>query len=440
MTSCCIPQLSFSFYRHRPLRADFSGGQISSDAGLLPLRAFDQRHGLTHDLAECVADFREDERIRHSVLSLFRQRLYQIIAGYEDANDADRLRHDPAFQILADQPLGTPLGSQPTLSRWENSPSPRDLLHLQDALLDWFVKICGEQVRKRGEILLDVDSTDDPTHGQQQLSFFNGGYDQHMYHPLLIFERHTGCLLAARLRRGTAASHARIIPLLLRIVPRLQREFPKVRIKLRADAGFALPLLYEFCEFFGISYVIGVFANSRLQGKAQRLERRLARRYRRTGKPQRSFSSFRYRAYSWSHQRRICYKAEHTAAGTNLRFLVTNLKGRSVSVFAFYNDRGECENRIEEFKNGFAADRLSCHRFRANAFRLLLHSFAYNLVNLFRLQLPSSLRSAQIETLRIQLFKIGARIRETARCIRIHLASGWPFQDLFLAVSSSNSS
>src|SRR5262252_44154 len=439
VTSCYIPQLSFSFYRHRPIRADFSGGQISSDAGLLPLRAFDQRHGLTRDLAKCLTDFREEERTRHSVLSLFRQRLYQIIAGYEDANDADRLRHDPAFQILADQPLGTPLGSQPTLSRWENSPAPRDLLHLQDALLDWFVKVCGEQVRKRGEILLDVDSTDDPTHGQQQLSFFNGGYDQYMYHPLLIFERYTGCLLAARLRRGTAASHARIIPLLLRIVPRLQREFPKARIKLRADAGFALPLLYEFCEFFGISYVIGVFANSRLQGKAQRLERRLARRYRRTGKPQRSFSSFRYRAYSWSHQRRVCYKAEHTDAGTNLRFLVTNLKGRSASVFSFYNDRGECENRIEEFKNGFAADRLSCHRFRANAFRLLLHSFAYNLVNLFRLQLPSSLRSAQIGTLRIQLFKIGARIRETARCIRIHLASGWPFQDLFLAASFCNS-
>ena len=136
------------------------------------------------------------------MLSLFRQRLYQIIAGYEDANDADRLRHDPAFQILADQPLGEPLGSQPTLSRWENSPSPRDLLRLQDALLDWFVKICGKQVRKRGEILLDVDSTDDPTHGQQQLSFFNGGYGQHMDHPLLIFERHTGCLLAARLRPG----------------------------------------------------------------------------------------------------------------------------------------------------------------------------------------------------------------------------------------------
>ena len=440
MTSRYIPQLSFSFYRHRAIRADFSGGQITSDAGLLPLRAFDQRHGLTRGLAELVADDRHDSRVSHPGLSLFRQRLYQIIAGYEDANDADRLRHDPVFQILADQPLGAALGSQPTLSRWENAPSARDLLHLQDALLDWFIKICGAQVRQRGEILLDVDSTDDPTHGQQQLSFFNAGYGQYMYHPLLVFERHSGCLLAARLRRGTAASNARIIPLLLRLVPRLQKEFPKVRIKLRADAGFALPLLYEFCEFFDIQYTIGIASNSRLQGKAQRLQHRLARRYRRSGKPQRSFSSFLYRAYSWSHRRRICYKAEHSEPGTNLRFLVTNLKGSSRSIFAFYNDRGECENRIEEFKNGFAADRLSCHRFRANAFRLLLHSFAYNLVNLFRLQLPLSLRSAQIETLRIQLFKIGARIRETARCIRIHLASGWPFQDLFQAAALCNSS
>jgi Transposase DDE domain group 1 len=151
------------------------------------------------------------------------------------------------------------------LSRWENSPAPRELLKLQDALLDWFVRICGEQVRKRGEILLDVDSTDDPTYGQQQLSFFNGGYDQHMYHPLLIFERHTGCLLAARLRPGRVVSHARIIPLLVRIVPRLQSEFPTVRIKLRADAGFATQLLYEFCEFFGLQYAIGIGRNSRLQ-------------------------------------------------------------------------------------------------------------------------------------------------------------------------------
>jgi len=432
MTSCCIPQLSFSFYQHRDIRADFSGGQITSDAGLLPLRAFDERHHLTRDWAALLDDPRREESVRHDELALLRQRIYQIVAGYEDANDADRLRHDPALQIVADQKLGEPLGSQPTFSRWENAPSARSLVHLNDALLDQFIRLCGRQVRQCGEILLDIDSTDDPTHGQQEFSFFNGAYDQHMYHPMLIFERHTGCLLSVRLRPGNASSHGRIVPMLLRIVPRLQRAFPGVTIKLRGDAGFALPLLYEFCEFFGIQYVLGIPANCVFQDRAEPLQKKLKRRYRRTELPQRSFSSFRHRARSWSHQRRICYKAEHTAVGTNLRFVVTNVAGRASEVFAFYNDRGECENRIEEFKNGFRADRLSCHRFLANAFRLLLHAFAYNLVNQFRLlQLPKAWRSIQIETLRARLFKIGARICQTARCIRVHLATGWPWQALF---------
>jgi hypothetical protein len=426
-----LPQLSFSFYRHQSIRTDFSGGQITSDAGLLPLRAFDQRHRLTSDLAQRLSDPREDGRVRHDSLLLLRQRIYQIVAGYEDANDADRLRHDPLLQIVADQPLGEALGSQPTLSRWENASSARDLVHLNDALLQQFIRLCGDQVRQRGQILLDIDSTDDPTHGQQQMSFFNGAYGQHMYHPMLIFERHTGCLLAARLRPGNASSHARIVPMLLRLVLRLQAAFPEAKIKLRGDAGFALPLLYQFCEFFGIQYALGIPANQVFQHRAEPRQKRLKRRYCRTQLPQRSFSSFRHRARSWSHQRRICYKAEHTAAGTNLRFLITNCSGRAAEVFAFYNDRGECENRIEEFKNGFRADRLSCHRFLANAFRLLLHGFAYNLVNLFRLQLPQPWRSAQIETLRARLFKLGARVRQTARCIRIHLATGWPFQSLF---------
>jgi hypothetical protein len=226
------------------------------------------------------------------------------------------------------------------------------------------------------------------------------------------------------------------VPLLLRLVPRLEAAFPGVRIKLRGDAGFALPLLYEFCEFFGIQYALGIPANCVFQRRAKPLQKKLKRRYRRTELPQRTFSSFRHRAGSWSRQRRICYKAEHTAVGTNLRFVITNVTGPAAEVFAFYNDRGECENRIEEFKNGFHADRLSCHRFMANAFRLLLHAFAYNLVNLFRLrQLPEPWRSMQIETLRARLFKIGARIRRTARCIRVHLATGWPWQSLFRKVA-----
>jgi len=429
-----LPQLSFSFYRHQPIQADFSGGQITSDAGLLPLRSFDQRHCLTSQWAARLRDPRQDDRVRHDVLALLRQRIYQIVAGYEDANDADRLRHDPLLQIVTDQKLGEALGSQPTLSRWENSAYARDLIRLNDTWCEQFIRLCGDQVRQRGEVLLDLDSTDDPTYGQQQLSFFNGGYGQHMYHPMLIFERHTGCLLAARLRPGNASSHARIVPMLLRLVPRLQSAFPSVKIKLRGDAGFAFPLLYEFCEFFDIEYAIGIPANCVFQQRAEPRQKQLKRRYRHTQLPQRSFSSFRHRARSWSHQRRICYKAEHSAAGTNLRFVVTNCAGRASEVFAFYNDRGECENRIEEFKNGFCADRLSCHRFLANAFRLLLHGGAYNLVNFFRHHLPPPWRSAQIETLRAQLFKLGARVRQTARCIRIHLATGWPFQKLFRSV------
>ncbi len=228
MIQSVLPQLTFSFYRHQPIRADFSGGQITSDAGLLPLRAFDQRHRLTSDWAACLSDPRQDDRVRHDSLALLRQRIYQIVAGYEDANDAGRLRHDPLLQIVADQKLGDALGSQPTLSRWENAPSARELVRLNDRLREQFIALCGEQVRQRGEILLDIDSTDDPTHGQQQLSFFNGAYNQHMYHPMLIFERHTGCLLAARLRPGNASSHARIVCMLLRLVPRLQSAFPGV--------------------------------------------------------------------------------------------------------------------------------------------------------------------------------------------------------------------
>jgi hypothetical protein len=254
-----LPQLSFSFYRHQAICADFSGGQITSEAGLLPLRAFDQRHHLSQDWAALLHDGREEDRVQHDALALLRQRLYQIVAGYEDANDADRLSHDPLLQIVADEKLGAgdALGSQPTLSRWENSASARDLVRLSDTWCEQFIRLCGDQVRQRGEILLDLDSTDDPTYGQQQLSFFNAGYGQHMYHPMLIFERHTGCLLAARLRPGNASSHARIVPMLLRLVPRLQSAFPGLPIQLRGDAGFALPLLYEFCEFFQIEYAIG---------------------------------------------------------------------------------------------------------------------------------------------------------------------------------------
>ena len=303
-------------------------------------------------------------------------------------------------------------------------------------LCEQFIRLCGDQVRQRGEILLDLDSTDDPTHGQQQLSFFNGAYGQHMYHPMLIFERHTGCLLAARLRPGNASSHARIVPMLLRLVPRLQAAFPGVQIKLRGDAGFALPLLYQFCEFFALQYAFGIPANCVFKRRAEPRQKRLKRAIavpnsRSAASPASATAPAAGRASAASATRPSTPPPEPTCASS-----LPTAPDAASQVFAFYNDRGECENRIEEFKNGFCADRLSCHRFLANAFRLLLHAAAYNLVNLFRLQLPQPWRSAQIETLRAQLFKIGARVRHTARCIRFHLASGWPFQNLFRSAHS----
>ena len=265
--------------------------------------------------------------------------------------------------------------------------------------------------------MLDLDSTDDPTHGQQQLSFFNGAYDQHLYHPMLIFERATP---DACWRRGCARKTPPVMPASCPCCCAWCRvcrsAFPGVKIQLRGDAGLALPLLYQFCEFFGIQYAFGIPANCVFQQRAEPRQKQLKRRYRHTQLPQRSFSSFRHRARSWPRQRRICYKAENTAVGTNLRFVITNCPGRASEVFAFYNDRGECENRIEEFKNGFRANRLSCHRFLANAFRLFFPPPPL-------MQLPQPWRSAQIETLRAQLFKIGARVRQTARCVRFHLAS-----------------
>src|SRR5215468_5237777 len=247
-------------------------------------------------LRSALADVREEDRVRHAGMALFRQRIYQIVAGYEDVTMLIAyvtIRHFRFLRIS--------FGRSPRFPTYPQSLGKfirrsRLGVRLNEALFDQFIRLCGKQVRKRGEILLDIDSTDDPTHGQQKLSFFNGAYDQHMYHPMLIFERHTGCLLSARLRPGNASSHARIVPMLLRLVPRLEAAFPGVPIKLRGDAGFALPLLYDFCEFFGIQYAIGIAANSVFQHRAEPLQKKLKRRYRRSQLPQRSFSSFHHRA------------------------------------------------------------------------------------------------------------------------------------------------
>jgi Transposase DDE domain group 1 len=432
MTQSVVPQLTFSFYSHQPIRTDFSGGQITSDAGLLPLRAFDEGHRYTAALARRFQDERDPERLEHSVLELLRYRLYAIVAGYEDCNDTQRLRHDPIFQLLADREWEQALGSQPTLSRWENAVTARELVGLNDFLLDSFLGFYRAQVKRHGEIVLDLDSTADPTHGHQQLSMFNGHYGHAMYHPLLLWERHSGALLAVRLRRGNCVSYNRVRPFLRRVLQRLRAAFPQVRIFLRADAGFAVPGLYDLLEEYGVQYAIRFTSHQFLRQRLARVEQRIRLRHQQTGREQRFFTSLQHQARIWSQPRRLCVEVHCPDERLPVRFLITNLRWPAHEVFAFYNRRAECENRIDELKNGFAADRLSCHRFLSNAFRLLLHAMAYNLVNAFRHRLPKAWQGLEIDSLRVRLFKLGARVRRTARCLRVHFASGWPFQLAFL--------
>jgi hypothetical protein len=432
MTECIQAQFHFSFHRNRPIVGQFDGGEITSDAGLLPLRQFDQRHGLTRRWAAALSDARPPERIEHTLPALFTQRVYQIVAGYEDANDAALLRHDPIFQLLAEAAPGQLLSSQPTLSRWENAFTRRDWVSLNRGLLESFATWCAPRIQRAAEIVLDVDSTADPTYGQQEFSFYNGCYERSVYHPLLIFERATGYLLAAHLRRGEVGSSRGVVAVLRRVVRFLHRRFPEVPIRVVGDTGFAIPALYLFCEQQQMEYTFGFATSRSLKPRGERLLQKAERRWLRRGTPQRLYHSFHHRGKRWrQYSRRICAKAECSRNDRCVRYVITNRPGRAEQVCDFYHGRGECENRIEELKNGFAADRLSCHRFLANAFRLLLHAAAYNLVALFRHRLPEPLRHAQIETLRRQLFKLGALVRHSARRVFVHLASGWPFQTLF---------
>jgi len=330
-----------------------------------------------------------------------------------------------------------PLGSQPTMSRLENAADWTSIERLKRLPLEWFLRTRGTRPF-RDELILDVDSTDDPCHGHQQLSFFHGKYGEYVYEPLLIFEGGSGTLLSAKLRSGKARSIDGLLPELERLVPRLRAHSPRVPLALRADAGFAAPRLYDWLEDHNLSYAIGFGSNVRLRPLAAPFIARAQQRFERTGQDVRMFSSLRYRARRWRRGRRILIKVEVSALGTNVRFVVTNRPGRASDIFAWYNDRGAAERYIDELKNGFAVDRLSCSRYRANALRVQFHAIAYALVHLFRQQLhDTALATATVTTLRLKLFKVAARVERTARRLWFHLSSSWPHRGLFMAAHAA---
>lgn len=435
MNTVCHKQLRFGSLFGKEVIADFEGGRITSDAGALLLRELDERYGLSEAVAKTLGDPRDPTRVIHECGVLVRQRIFSIAMGYEDTNDSTTLRSDPALKASSGRLPETSgdLASQPTLCRFENRVTRRDLRRLADRLFSLYLQA---HPGLRDVIVIDIDATDDPTHGHQQLSFFHGYYDEHMYHPLLVFDGLTGFPMACVLRAGnTHASHGSAA-VLKRIIKRLKRAYPGAQIVLRADAGFAIPSLYRFCEKEDIHYVIGLITNDRLRAKGAGLLDRAEDGFTETGAKQRLFGAFWYRADSWKRSRRVVAKAEYTEKGQNQRFLVTDLGLKPERIYDdIYVLRGDIENRIKELKLELKADRLSCHRFLANQFRLHLHVFAYCLFLLMRKHLEGTeLENAQVNTLRIKLIKIGARIRETSRRIWIHMASGYPYGSLFALV------
>lgn len=432
MTDCTNRQMMLSYYKHKPLTVNFKGGDISSDDGMLLVRQLDERLKIADRVVAALTDRRDQRYIDHDLITLLRQRIYFMVAGYEDCNDATTLRTDPVFKLCCDRTTdpSDALASQPTFSRMENSIRQRDLFDLAETLLELYMSKFTKAPKR---IILDIDSTDDPTYGAQQLSLFNGFYNQHMYHPLLIFDGKRGDLLAAVLRPGNAASSTDLMPVLKRLVGRLRYRWKHVKIIVRADAGFAIPELYCFCEEEGIDYIIGFKGMKSLKTLNEENVQRAERCFKATGRKVRHLTSTLYRAGSWSRHRRILMKTEVSSEGINERFVVTSFRGKALKLYDFYVDRGEVENQmIKELKLDLSADRLSCHRFVANQFRLLLHGFAYTLLHRLRGTLHrTEWATARIDSLRLRLLKVGARIIVSHRRVWVMLASGYPYQHMW---------
>lgn len=426
----------------KPLVARFDLPHASSDGGAVLLKAADRRLRLVDRLSRCLRDEREPGKVRHEISELLAQRMFGIACGYSDANDAARLSDDPIHKLLLgrDPVHGDSLPSQPTLSRFENAAGARELYRMGETLFDIVVerhkKRLGSNVQR---ITLDLDPTDDPTHGAQQLSFFNGFYDCWCYLPVLGFLTFNGekdeYLCAALLRPGNATPMLGTLALLKRILDRLQHTFSRARILVRLDGGFACPEIFHFLDGVGVDYVVAMAKNSVLKGLAADLMDEAGQLSEQSGQTEKLYSECSYRAGKWDRERRVIFKAEvvrHPGREPkdNPRFVVTNLKGSPKRIYEkIYCGRGEIENRIKELHDGLDLGRTSCTSFFANQLRVLLTAGAYVLMQEVRLKAAHTRYArAQVSTIREHLLKIGAWIEVSVRRIVLHLPKAYPFR------------
>jgi hypothetical protein len=438
----------------------FDGGAISSDAGGVLLREVEKGCGILKRVAGCFRDYRDPERIEHSVEELIKQRVYGLALGYEDLNDHDRLRHDVLMGLLCEKrdprgkdrererDQGKATAGKSTLNRLELTPEGaneksryKKIVAEPEKLDEWMVAVCLEsQEQVPAEVVLDVDATDDPLYGEQEGRFFHGYYGEYCYLPLYIFWGEY--LLCARLREASADPAAGVVEELERIVKRLRQGWPEVRIIVRGDSGFCRDEIMSWCEQNEkVDYVLGLAKNERLK---QEIEGEMAQAqgiYQSSGASARVFKDFRYRTRkSWSRARRVLGKAEYLAKGANPRFVVTSIGSEEKEARSLYEDfycaRGDMENRIKEQQLGLFADRTSTGWMRSNQLRLYFSSFAYILMQRLR-QLGlqgTELAQAQCETIRLKLFKIGAQMTVTVRKLWISFSESYPYLDLFQRV------
>ena len=455
----CTEQLELFEVGRQQVTMSFDGGNVVSDAGLLPIRELDRELGILAEAASRLPDPRSSLFVTHSAESILTQQVCQILAGYPDGNDAQLLRDDPLFKTIVgkDPRDDSSLASGSTINRFlhsftrrecEKPIEDRDVIFevrkaqverinaLNDFLIDVFVRTRKQQP---AHIIIDLDPTDDPTHGQQQLSLFHGHYDQHQDFPMMIFEGQTGMPLGAWLRHGTAHAGLGAVDMIRRIVDRMRAHWPNITIFVRGDNGVAGPEMYDYCERSGLLFAFGYATNNVLKQRVSELElvdnARLL--WWMTGRREiQTFHVFEdYNAKSWPHARRIVTKVEITkTGGTNIRYVVTNMSGNPGGIYrGFYVQRGNVPERpIGELKNGLQMDRLSSHRFLANGQKMMTHVLAYLLYALFReanAETPE-LRKMEVGTARVRLFKVGALVKASHRRIWFKVASHWPGADL----------
>lgn len=425
----------------KPVLTKFDSELRTSDGGASLLGAVDRRIGLTKLLSRCLRDGRDRSRVEHSYLAMLRQRVYSIALGYPDGNDSARIGQDPSMKMLCGRGPSEPSGlaSQPTLSRFEHGLSGREIVALGRGLEEAVIDRLRRRHPRARLITIDLDPSVDPTHGQQPLAFFNGHYDTWCYLPMFGFlsvdghrEQH---LFHARLRPGLAKEVRGTIALLQRTVARLRQAFRKARIRVRLDAGFAHPQIFEAFDELRVEYVVAMGENSVLSGLAARhmcAARSLTDRF---GTTTTLFGEDRYRTRSWKHERRVVFKAEVVHAEgksprDNARFVITNLRHKPDRVWEIYCGRGDSENRIKELKNDLEVDRTSCTSFLANQVRVLLTSVAYVLYQELRAALHGTeMARSMVATLRLRLLKIGASITESVRRVVVSMPSSHPWQD-----------